>query len=127
MLIRSGERHLSALLSTLPPALYPLRAKLFRGFADPSRLAILEALCISPQSVGELAGITGLSQPNTSNHLSCLLECSLVTREQRGKFAVYSLADDRIAALLALANEVLSDHTAQVAACARYGEGGTAS
>ena len=115
------------LLVAEPVTELAVKAKLFRGFADPSRLAILEALCISPQSVGELAAITGLSQPNTSNHLSCLLECSLVMREQRGKFAVYSLADDRIATLLALANEVLSDHTAQVAACARYGEGSTAS
>jgi DNA-binding transcriptional ArsR family regulator len=102
------------------PGIYPLRAKLFHGFADPSRLAILEALCASPQTVGELVTITGLSQPNTSNHLSCLLDCGLVIREQRGRFGVYSLADERVAALLALADEVLGDHAAQFAACTRY-------
>jgi DNA-binding transcriptional ArsR family regulator len=114
-----------AVLNNAPNAIRSLRAKLFRGFADSSRLAILEALCSSEQSVGELAEITGLSQPNASSHLACLLECGLVSREQRGKFAVYSLADNRIAALLALANEVLSDHTADIAACARYDEAGT--
>lgn len=103
------------------PAVYPLRAKFFRGLADPSRLAILEALRTSSQTVGELVLATGLSQSNTSNHLACLLECGLVTREQRGKYALYALADDRVGALLALADEVLSDHLAQLAACARYG------
>lgn len=52
-----------------------LKAKLFRGFADPSRLSILEALRDGSLSVGEIATATALSQPNVSNHLSCLLDC----------------------------------------------------
>ena len=67
--------------------------------------------------------MTGLSQPNTSNHLACLLECGLVVREQQGRFAVYSLADERIAALLRLADEVLGTHAAQIAACTHYDVG----
>ena len=47
------------------------RAKLFRGFADPSRLAILGALCNEPLAVHELVERTELSQPNVSNHLRC--------------------------------------------------------
>lgn len=100
---------------------HPLRARLFHGFADPSRLAILEALSASPRKVGELVELTGLSQSNTSNHLACLLECGLVAREQQGRYAVYSLADERIVTLLALADEVLSDHAEQIAACTRMG------
>lgn len=98
-----------------------LRAKLFRGFADPSRLAILDAMRDGPRVVGELVVATGLSQSNTSNHLACLSDCGLVTREQRGKYAVYSLADERVAALLSLADEVLADVAAGVYACTRYG------
>ena len=49
-----------------------LKAKLFRGFADPSRLAILEALRSTPLNVGEIVVATGLSQSNISNHLCCL-------------------------------------------------------
>ncbi|MGB3331159.1 MAG: metalloregulator ArsR/SmtB family transcription factor [Thermomicrobiales bacterium] len=101
-------------------AIVPLRAKLFRGLADPSRLAILAALIDSPLTVGDLVAATGLSQPNASNHLSCLLDCGLVSREQRGKFAVYSLADRRIATLIGLADDILGDHLAQLAACTRY-------
>jgi ArsR family transcriptional regulator, cadmium/lead-responsive transcriptional repressor len=71
------------------------RAKLFRGFCDPSRLSILEALRGGPRSVGEMVESTSLGQPNVSNHLSCLLDCGLVVREQRGRFGIYSLADLR--------------------------------
>lgn len=106
--------------SSQSAAVFPLRAKLFRGLADPSRLAILEALRTSSQTVGELVEITGLSQSNPSNHLACLLECGLVQRERQGKYVIYSLADARIAVLLALADEVVSEHVAQLAACTRY-------
>lgn len=64
-----------------------LKAKLFRGLADRSRLAVLEALRDGPQCVSEIVAATGLSQPNASTHLSCLGECGLVTRERRGKRA----------------------------------------
>lgn len=60
-----------------------LKAKLFRGFSDPSRLSILEALRNGPLTVGEIVEATGLTQSNTSNHLSCLNDCGLVRRDQR--------------------------------------------
>ena len=47
------------------------RAKLFRGLADPSRLAILEALRLGPLSVGQIVAATGLSQPNEIGRASC--------------------------------------------------------
>jgi DNA-binding transcriptional regulator GbsR (MarR family) len=59
------------------PAL-ELKAKLFRGFADPSRLALLDALRQGERTVTELVAATGLSQPNASAHLACLRECGLV-------------------------------------------------
>ena len=52
-----------------------LRAKLFRGLGDPSRLAILDALVSDERNVQEIVGHTGLGQPNVSNHLRCLLDC----------------------------------------------------
>jgi DNA-binding transcriptional ArsR family regulator len=55
-----------------------LQAKLFRGFADPSRLSILQSLRESEHTVGELVEVTGLTQPNVSNHLSCLRDCGLL-------------------------------------------------
>ncbi|MEJ5250189.1 MAG: ArsR family transcriptional regulator, partial [Caldilinea sp.] len=46
------------------PKTSELQAKLFRGFADPSRLAILETLRDGPLTVGEIVQATGLSQSN---------------------------------------------------------------
>lgn len=97
-----------------------LKAKLFRGFSDPSRLAIIEALRDGARSVSEIVEITGLTQSNASNHLACLLDCELVEREQQGRFAYYQLADARVGDLLALADELLADVAKGVYVCPRY-------
>jgi DNA-binding transcriptional ArsR family regulator len=96
------------------------RSKLFRGFADPSRLGILDALRSGPRSVGDLVEHTGLSQSNVSNHLSCLLDCGLVGREQRGRYAYYALADPRVAELLSLSDRLIADVAEGFYACTRY-------
>jgi ArsR family transcriptional regulator, cadmium/lead-responsive transcriptional repressor len=97
-----------------------LKAKLFRGFSDTSRLSILEALRDKPLNVGEIVQATGLSQSNISNHLGCLRDCGLVTNEQRGRYTYYRLTDDRIASLLSLAEELLSDVAKGIYQCTRY-------
>ena len=97
-----------------------LKAKLFRGFADPSRLSILEALRQEARSVSQIVEMTGLSQPNASNHLACLLDCGLVEREQRGRFVFYQLADWRIGDLLATGDQILTDVAKGVYVCPRY-------
>src|SRR5688500_6382772 len=97
------------MLAEAPPRPLHLQAKLFRGCADPSRLAILEALREGPLHVGAIVAATGLSQPNVSNHLRCLSECGLVSAEQRGRFVHYRLGDGRIAELLRLADELLAE------------------
>lgn len=97
-----------------------LKAKLLRGFSDPSRLAILDTLRARPMTVTEIVAATGLSQPNVSSHLSCLRDCGLVWREQQGRNALYSLADDRVVALLRLADELLADVAKGIYECTRY-------
>lgn len=108
------------MLTSLYAQSLALKAKLFRGFADPSRLAILEALRTGPRSVSEIVEIAGLLQPNTSNHLACLLDCGLVEREQSGRFAYYRLADERVGALLQIGDDLLSDVAQGVYVCPRY-------
>ena len=97
-----------------------LRAKLFRGLADPSRLGVLEALRDGPLSAGEIVRRTDLSQPNTSMHLGCLAECGLVTWAREGKFVYYEIADKRAAKLLDQAEDLLLQVTPLIAACPRY-------
>jgi DNA-binding transcriptional ArsR family regulator len=97
-----------------------LKAKLFRGFADSSRLAILDALRSGPLTVGDIVAVTGLSQSNVSNHLACLRDCGLVSGEQQGRYVRYQLSDPRVAALLGTADELLADVASGIYACTRY-------
>jgi DNA-binding transcriptional ArsR family regulator len=102
------------------PKQVALQAKLFRGFADPSRLAILESLRSGPLTVTEITQLTGLAQSNASNHLGCLRDCGLVAVENRGRYAYYTLSDVRVAQLLQLADELLADVAKGVYECTRY-------
>jgi DNA-binding transcriptional ArsR family regulator len=113
------QRTEAAMPTTTHAASLTLKAKLFRGFSDPSRLSIVEGLRESPRSVGELVELTGLSQSNTSNHLACLLDCGLVEREQQGRHVIYRLGQG-VDELLAMADELLGQTATGVEACRRY-------
>ena len=97
-----------------------LHAKLFRGFADPSRLSILNALRNGARTVSDIVHATGLTQSNVSNHLGCLRDCGLVTAQQEGRFVYYALSDTRVGQLLRLAEELLADVAKGVYDCTRY-------
>jgi DNA-binding transcriptional ArsR family regulator len=97
-----------------------LKAKLFRGLADSSRLSILDALRDGPLTVGEIVETTRLSQSNVSNHLGCLRDCGLVSSAAEGRFVRYALSDKRVGRLLNLADELLADVARGVYECTRY-------
>jgi ArsR family transcriptional regulator, cadmium/lead-responsive transcriptional repressor len=97
-----------------------LSAKLFRGFADPSRLTILAALQEGERCVSELIEATGLTQSNVSGHLSCLKDCGLVASRQEGRFVYYRLADPEVSLMLSGAEMLLSRLADRIAACVNY-------
>lgn len=97
-----------------------LKAKLFRGFADPSRLSILEALQSEPMTVTEIVCATGLSQSNVSNHLSCLRESGLVETEPRGRYTFYRLNGALVGQLLDLADTLLAQVAQGIYDCTHY-------
>ncbi|MCC7368771.1 MAG: helix-turn-helix transcriptional regulator [Chloroflexi bacterium] len=99
---------------------FSLKAKLFRGLADPSRLAILEILRAGERTVSDVVEATGLSQPNVSSHLACLRDCGLVLSRQDGRFVYYRLADARVEDLLRQAEGILVSVADRVYACTRY-------
>lgn len=97
-----------------------LEAKLFRGLADPSRLAILKNLRASEQSVSQIVEATALSQPNVSAHLACLRDCGLVVSRQEGRSVIYALADERMEELFLLSEDILSRVAQRIEDCGRY-------
>lgn len=104
----------------LVPQPLELKAKLYRGFADPSRLAILEALREGSLTVGQIVEATGLNQSNVSNHLGCLRDCGLVVGIQEGRHVYYRHSDARVRALLDATDALLADIAQGLYACTRY-------
>lgn len=107
-------------MPTQAPQRMLLKAKLFRGFSDTSRLTILEVLRAEPLTVSAIVERTGLSQSNVSNHLACLRDCDLVTSFQHGRYTSYQLSDRRVDVLLGLADALLAEVARGVYECTRY-------
>mgnify|MGYP003541545452 CR=1 FL=1 len=99
-----------------------VKAKLFRGLADPSRLSILETLREGPKNVSQIVAATGLSQSNTSMHLNCLWCCGLVDKEVRGRFSYFWIKSRRFVRILEAVENALHEVYDRVAECARYEE-----
>lgn len=68
---------------------------LFKGFADPTRLRVLNALAAGELCVCDLVDLLGLSQPAVSRHLAYLRRMGLVEATREWKFAHYRLAEPR--------------------------------
>jgi len=95
-------------------------SKLFKGFADQSRLLILEILLDEPKTVSNIVKATKLSQPNVSAHLACLLECGLVRREKKGREVLYRISMDEIGDIIHIARKILRGHSKEIHNCTRY-------
>jgi ArsR family transcriptional regulator len=85
-------------------------ARLFGALAEPARVRLVNLLVDAgqPVCVCELTGPLGLSQSTVSHHLKRLIDAGLLDREERGKWAYYSInakAMARLASLVDLSAE----------------------
>ena len=99
-------------------------AKLFRGFSDPTRLAILLALVDGEQRVKDLVEAMGGSQGNISGHVACLKECGLIADRHEGRQVFYRAAQPEIVDLLRSAEHLLAATGERIELCGNY-RGGT--
>ena len=81
-------------------------ADLFKALGDPARVRIMNVLATNdgPVCVCNLVEPLGLSQPTVSHHMKKLVDAGLVEREQRGKWAFFSLKRDAVEKLAAVAD-----------------------
>lgn len=100
-----------------------LKAKLFRGLGDTTRLSILESLRMGEKTTSEIVNETNQSQSNISNHLSCLLDCGLVKNRRQGKNIFYSLGDKRVSKLLDGGDSIIIDLFRRIYECVNYENG----
>src|SRR5688572_25709489 len=66
---------------------------LFRGFADPTRIRILNLLVVGEMCVCDLVEILELPQPTVSRHLAYLRGAGLVAVTRESNFAHYRLTE----------------------------------
>lgn len=93
-------------------------ARMFRGFADPTRMAILLALLGGERRVADLVEAVGGSQSNVSGHLACLKECGLVTdRPGERRQVFYRLAGNEVTELLHAAERLLAANGTAIELC----------
>jgi ArsR family transcriptional regulator len=79
-------------------------AALFKALADPARVKIVNLLATSEEPVCacEFMPALGLAQATVSHHLKKLTDAGLLEREQRGKWAYFSLNSEASARLAGL-------------------------
>lgn len=99
-----------------------LKAKLFRGFADSTRLSILESLREGEKPSSQIVREVKQSQPNVSNHLACLLDCGLVKNRRQGKNVFYSLRNKKVSKMLEMTDSILSEIASGIYTCVNYKE-----
>ncbi len=86
---------------------------------DQTRLQIVEHLLDGEKNVSELVQLLEMSQSRISNHLACLRWCGLTRTRRAGRQVYYALADERIARLIELSRELLTQNAEYVLACTR--------
>ena len=76
-------------------------AALFAALADPARVKIVNQIvrCGGSCCACEFEPEVGLSQPTVSHHLKKLTDAGLLEREQRGKWAYFSLNPEAVSRL----------------------------
>jgi ArsR family transcriptional regulator, arsenate/arsenite/antimonite-responsive transcriptional repressor len=75
-------------------------AAVFKALSDPARVKIVNLLASSdgPVCACEFIPELGLTQATVSHHLKKLTDAGLLEREQRGKWAYFSLPKEAVSA-----------------------------
>ena len=77
-------------------------ARTFKALADPARIQLLSIVAAhdgGEACVCDLTEPLGLAQPTVSHHLKILVDAGLLAREQRGRWAYFSLVPGALGAL----------------------------
>lgn len=83
------------------------------ALGEPSRWRMVELLAERPRSVGELAELTGLRQPQATKHLQTLARVGVVTVHPLGQRRVYALEAAALESLARRLGELVASAGAQ--------------
>jgi DNA-binding transcriptional ArsR family regulator len=74
------------------PATQLALADVFHALSDPTRLAVVERLSVSPASATELAKPFAMALPSFMQHMGVLERAGIVTSQKIGRTRTYQLA-----------------------------------
>ncbi len=90
------------------------KAGVFQALAHPTRIAIIEHLCVEEMSVGKLCEKIGVEQANASQHLAVLRNKHLVETRKDGNQIVYRLRDPALATVLGALRKFFLSHLSEI-------------
>ena len=70
----------------------PALPDVFHALSDPTRLAVVERLSVSPASASELAKPFAMALPSFMQHMAVLERAAIVTSHKSGRVRTYQLA-----------------------------------
>nr|WP_235529256.1 MULTISPECIES: metalloregulator ArsR/SmtB family transcription factor [unclassified Phycicoccus] len=74
----------------------------FKALGDPTRVRLVSLIAAAPGAEACICDLTepvGLSQPTVSHHMKILADAGLVRREQRGRWAYFTVQREALDAL----------------------------
>jgi rhodanese-related sulfurtransferase len=89
-------------------------ARIGTAVSSPARIEFLELLAQAERTVEQLAGLTGASVANTSQHLQKLRQAGLIVGRKEGLYVFYRLAGDEVVGLLSAIGRVAEAYVADV-------------
>jgi DNA-binding transcriptional ArsR family regulator len=81
-------------------SLRQFKSEIFHGLANPTRIAIVEALGDGEMSAGKLIEKLGIEQANASQHLAILRARQIVVNRKVGNQVFYSIRDPALIEVL---------------------------
>src|SRR6204780_1517585 len=91
-------------------AIRQFKSEIFQGLANPTRIAIVEALRDGELSAGKLIEKLGIEQANASQHLAVLRSKQIVLNRKEGNQGFYSLRHPILTEVLDLMRRYFQAH-----------------
>ena len=85
-------------------------SEIFAALSNPTRLRIVEWLCVAERSVGEVATEMGIGASGASQHLSVLARAGILVYTTHGTSKLYRVRGPRVPAVLKLIDEFCHSH-----------------
>lgn len=83
--------------------------QVFFGYADKTRLMILELLADEELCSCEIMAALGLTEPTTSHHLGILERSGLIAARREGKWVFYRITNSKVRSILEKSHLIIGD------------------